>query len=115
MTGANGDPYTPEIVDGSFGPISVKALQWELNHDGIQPPLAVDGSYGRLTSTALETLIGAPHYSNSAQWLWPGRANTNATHLQHYLAGIGFVVGVTGVWDTNTTKGVQLGCNSGGI
>jgi hypothetical protein len=113
VAGNDGNPYCPLVVDGAMGPNSTRALQWKLNARGVLPLLAVDGAYGHLTSTNTETEIGAPHYTNSAQWLWPGRANTNATKLQHYLATIDFLVGVTGVWDVNTTKGVQLGLNSG--
>jgi hypothetical protein len=112
MVGSDGNPFCPLTVDGSFGVLSTKALQWLLNHRGITPTLVQDGSYGHLTSTNTEVEIGAPHYTDSANWLWPGRANTNATKLQHYLASIGFACAVTGTWDTNTSKAVQLGLNS---
>jgi hypothetical protein len=109
MAGNDGNPYCLLVVDGIFGVTSTRALQWKLNALGQNPPLVIDGGFGPLTSKALENHLGLLQDGD----LVPGSHATNdCLTLQHWCATIGFGVGLTGVWDANTSKGTQLGLNS---
>ena len=46
-----GNPFIPLAVDGSFGPLTTKALQWKLG-------VATDGIFGPVTKMALQRHLG---------------------------------------------------------
>jgi hypothetical protein len=59
VQGADGNPFTPLAVDSQFVGQTIKALQWRLNLDGAQPPLVVDGSFGPISIGALQGRLNA--------------------------------------------------------
>jgi hypothetical protein len=46
----NGNPYFPLVVDGIFGPQTIKATQWKLG-------VTADGIFGPLTKEALQRYL----------------------------------------------------------
>lgn len=87
-----GNPFTPLAVDGSFGPLTTKALQWRLG-------VATDGIFGPLTKLALQRHLGV-----TADGVI-GPITIKALQRR---------VGVTqdGIWGAQTTEGLQRSLNA---
>ena len=90
---SNHNPYCPLTVDGGFGPLTTKALQWVL---GVTP----DGEFGPNTKKALQSHLHVPVDGQ----IGPQTIKALQAH-----------VGVTqdGQWGKLTTEGLQRALNAG--
>lgn len=99
------NPWTspPLTVDGIVGPKTTKALQWVVG-------VAQDGSYGPVTASAHERWLAL---DSADADLRPWCSGFDAKAVQNHLWALNIFVAKTGVWDTNTTKGIQIALNNG--
>jgi peptidoglycan hydrolase-like protein with peptidoglycan-binding domain len=86
------NPFLPLTVDGSFGPLTIQALQWRLG-------VTVDGDFGPDTKMALQRHLGVPADGD----IGPQTIKALQRH-----------VGVTqsGTWSPQTTRGLQASLNA---
>ena len=87
-----GNPFIPLAVDGSFGPLTTKALQWRLG-------VATDGIFGSLTKLALQRHLGVTADGDI------GPITIKA--LQRHVG-----VAQDGIWGPLTTEGLQRSLNA---
>lgn len=101
----DGNPHTMLVVDGDFGPQTVRALQWSLNHTGATPALDVDGDFGERSRRALQARLNhvAGPVAIDAQI---GPATVKA--LQRHVGSA-----QDGQWGPATTATLQLVLNEG--
>lgn len=89
--------YPPLLVDGHFGPVSVRALQTLLAQVGYYRGL-IDGDYGPITVSAVQAWLARLGYYTGAVDGWEGRMTVRA--LQRFLTekGLyrGYIDGVRG-------------------
>ncbi|MGH3296004.1 MAG: hypothetical protein ACRDP7_29815 [Trebonia sp.] len=89
----NGNPYVPLAVDGSFGPQTIKALQWKLG-------VTADGSFGPVTKEALQRYLHVtPDGSIGPVTVKALQAHVGATQ--------------DGMWGPLTTEALQRALNAG--
>lgn len=90
---SSGNPYLPLAVDGVFGPLTTKALQWKLG-------VATDGIFGPITKEALQRYL----HVTADGIIGPVTIRALQQH-----------VGVTqdGIWGPQTTEGLQRALNDG--
>jgi peptidoglycan hydrolase-like protein with peptidoglycan-binding domain len=86
------NPFIPLAVDGSFGPLTTKALQWRLG-------VATDGIFGPLTKLALQRHLGVTPDGDI------GPVTIKA--LQRRVG-----VSQDGIWGPQTTEGLQRSLNA---
>ncbi len=89
----NGNPYAPVVVDGIFGPQTIKAMQWKLG-------VTADGSFGPITKEALQRYLHVTPDGN----IGPVTVKALQAH-----------VGATqdGQWGPLTTEALQRALNAG--
>jgi hypothetical protein len=103
--GPDGNPHTLMAVDGDFAPLTVKALQWSLNHTGAKPALAVDGDFGGKTRRAMQARLN--HVAGPIAI--DGRIGKETVKaLQRHAGTV-----QDGVWQSATTKALQGKLNDG--
>ncbi|KPI14958.1 hypothetical protein OK074_8545 [Actinobacteria bacterium OK074] len=90
---STGNPFCPLVVDGGFGPKTIKALQWVLK-------VPTDGDFGPQSKKALQSHLHVPVDGD----IGPQTIKALQTH-----------VGVTpdGQWGKLTTEGLQRSLNAG--
>jgi hypothetical protein len=101
----DGNPYTPLVVDGDFGPRTIRALQWSLNHTGAAPPLNVDGDFGRRSRQALQARLN--HVAGPVaidDQIGPATVRALQRHVGSPQDG---------VWGSVTTGALQRALNAG--
>jgi peptidoglycan hydrolase-like protein with peptidoglycan-binding domain len=87
-----GNPFTPLAVDGSFGPLTTKALQWKLG-------VATDGIFGPVTKMALQRHLGVTPDGDIGP--------VTIMALQRHVG-----VAQDGIWGPLTTEGLQRSLNA---
>lgn len=87
-----GNPFIPLVVDGSFGPLTIKALQWKLK-------VATDGVFGPLTKEALQRYLKVTADGDI------GPVTIEA--LQRHVGAT-----ADGVWGPLTTEALQRALNA---
>jgi hypothetical protein len=92
------------IVDGEFGPLTVKAMQRQLN-DALPLSLNVDGEFGPLTKKALQCHL---NLELSANLVIDGVIGKLTTHALQRHVGTAH----DGIWGTLTTKALQRRLNA---
>lgn len=99
------------IVDGSFGPLTVKRLQTKLQALGRYKGGAIDGSFGPMTKKALQEHL---RYVKCYTGYIDGDFGTMSVKaLQKRLNSLGCNAGlVDGSWGTMTTRALQTALNS---
>lgn len=118
----NLDGETGELlVDGDFGPVTIKDLQRTLQYYSLYQNCIVDGSFGTLTAKALQQYLQRKGYYHGC--IVDGYFGSKSVlALQQYLKDLGYywsvVYGVRqwcyldGSWGAETTKALQRALNS---
>lgn len=102
-------PYAPAqagklVVDGDFGPATVRRLQQSLNSTGARPGLAVDGGFGPMSKRALQ---GRLHQTNGPVAV-DGVLGPQTTRALQRNVG----ASVDGQWGPMTTSALQRTLNA---
>ena len=118
----NLDGETGELlVDGDFGPITIKDVQRTMQFYGLYQGCVVDGSFGTLTAKALQTYLQRKGYYQGCviDGSFGGRS---VLALQQYTKDLGYYWSVVdgvrqwcildGSWGAETTKALQRALNS---
>ena len=118
----NLDGETGELlVDGDFGPVTIKDVQRTMQFYGLYQNCVVDGSFGTLTAKALQQYLQRKGYYHG--YLLDGSFGGHSVYaLQQYLKDLGYYWSVVdgvrqwcildGSWGAETTKALQRALNS---
>ena len=110
------------LVDGNFGPVTIKDVQRTLQFYGLYQGCIVDGSFGTLTAKALQQYLQRKGYYHG--YLIDGSFGGHSAYaLQQYLKDLGYYWSVDasgvrqwcildGSWGAETTKALQRALNS---
>lgn len=103
----DGNPYTPLVVDGGYGPQTKRALQWRLNVTEAYShgPLVVDGNVGPATIRYMQQRL---NWSNGPVGIDGQLGPQTVRALQAHVGA-----GVDGGWGPDTTRHLQMVLNQG--
>lgn len=100
----DGNPFTPLVIDGQYGPLTCKALQWSLNYTGANPQLAIDGNpFG-----IFRALQARLNYTNGPVAIDGVFGPQSIRALQNHVH-----VSSDGQWGPITTAGIQRSLDAG--